>query len=221
MKNFQSFVETACSIQYIKNDSFVTGARRGHSVESGTPGGRGAGADHSRRFLDVIVTEGRRIQAREDQERGRCLRSEIAIKRQATRVVALTCLASELSVQLRASVPCWCKARNLVPSAVDSAELLGDGQNSDKAKKQHLDLPTFRFWYCTATYRIPPPSINQSSSHHNFASLASRRVRNHVQGWSAFVLLRSQHQPIKGEYPSSWICKASCATLPKMCGGAH
>jgi hypothetical protein len=170
----------------------VTGATR--RVESGTPGGGVRAADHSRRFLDVIVTERRWIQAREDQERGRCLRSEIAIKRQATRVFTITCLSSELSIQLRANVPCLC-ARNLLPSAEDSGR-----ENSDKAKKPHRSA---YLWFLVLVLYgcLPhpsPPSINQTAFHHNFASITSRRVRNHVQGWSAFDLLRIQHQPSRG-----------------------
>jgi hypothetical protein len=132
----------------------VTGAPR--RVKSGTPGGGVRAADHSRRFLDVIVTERRWIQAREDQERGRCLRSEIAIKRQATRVFTITCLSSELSIQLRANVPCLC-ARNLLPSAEGSW-----AEKTVTKQRSHIDLPTFGFWFwsCTAAYRIPPPHLS-------------------------------------------------------------
>jgi hypothetical protein len=42
MKNFQSFVETACST-CMKKDSFVNSTWRGHSGESGTPQRRGYG----------------------------------------------------------------------------------------------------------------------------------------------------------------------------------
>ena len=68
------------------------------------------------------------------------------------------------------------------------------------------------------------PLINQGLPHHNhFASLKPCRVCNYVQGWSAFyhfgvlVYTTSAIKLQGGGYPSSWICRASRATVPKMC----
>lgn len=57
--------------------------------------------------------------------------------------------------------------------------------NNDKSKKQRFDRPTFRFGALRPLTASPP--ISKSLPHHNhFASLEPRRVRNRVQGWSAF-----------------------------------
>lgn len=126
-------------------------------------------ADHSRRFrfLDAIVAEGR-IQAREDQERGRCLLFEIAINRQATRVFTFTCLASELSVQLRAP------ACSLLLSAEDP------WTNKTVTKQRSNTLPLVLVLYA---HRIPPhqPELTPSQPLRFFKASSRSQLRSRLE----------------------------------------